>query len=262
MKHIYLSPHLDDAVLSCGGTIHRRTAAGDRVQVITLLAGEIVGSPPVFARTQHDYWGNPPRPMILRRAEDVAALARLDAEACHLSYLDAVYRASVGGKWLYNGEEALFGDVHPADPLLREDMRALYEDLTGILPSPGTAVIYAPLGVGHHVDHQIGHALGRRLEKQRHRLVYYEEVPYALQPGAVEAALGAIGAHDWCPELVPLDAGDLAAKIEASAYYHTQLSVLFGSSEEMPYRLQEFAESHRPVVALGERLWWPARDAA
>jgi len=39
MRHIYLSSHLDDAVLSCGGTIHRLSAGGEAVQVMTLLAG-------------------------------------------------------------------------------------------------------------------------------------------------------------------------------------------------------------------------------
>ena len=40
LKHVYLSPHLDDAVLSCGGAIHRAGAAGEAVLVITVFAAE------------------------------------------------------------------------------------------------------------------------------------------------------------------------------------------------------------------------------
>ena len=261
MKHVYLSPHLDDAVLSCGGTIHHQAAAGDVVQVITLFAGEPAESLSSFARTQHDYWGNPPQPIVLRRAEDLAALARLNAQACHLSYLDAVYRASSSGHWLYDGEEAIFGEVHPADPLLAADGSALLDHLVGLVPMSEQTVIYAPLGVGHHVDHQIAHILARELERQRYRLAYYEEVPYALKPGAIESALKTAVARSWQPEVIPLEADDLDAKIAASGYYHTQLPVLFGTPQDMPRRLQGLAESHRPATGLGERLWWPTREA-
>ena len=41
--HVYLSPHLDDAVLSCGGLIHRQVVAGQRPLVVTIFAG----TPPV-----------------------------------------------------------------------------------------------------------------------------------------------------------------------------------------------------------------------
>ncbi|MFN2182380.1 MAG: PIG-L family deacetylase, partial [Anaerolineae bacterium] len=67
MKHVYLSPHLDDAVMSCGGTIHRQTSRGDQVLAITIFSGNHQGgelSP--FALVQHGYWGNPPHPMLLR----------------------------------------------------------------------------------------------------------------------------------------------------------------------------------------------------
>ncbi len=38
-RHIVLSPHLDDAALSCGGFIARMTAAGERVLVVNVCSG-------------------------------------------------------------------------------------------------------------------------------------------------------------------------------------------------------------------------------
>ena len=38
-RHIYLSPHLDDAALSCGGGIAAQRAAGERVLVVTFCTG-------------------------------------------------------------------------------------------------------------------------------------------------------------------------------------------------------------------------------
>ena len=40
MVRIYLSPHLDDAALSCKGSIKQQTQAGERVEVWTVCAGE------------------------------------------------------------------------------------------------------------------------------------------------------------------------------------------------------------------------------
>ncbi len=38
-KHIYLSPHYDDAALSCGGSIHKQATQQEPVAVITVFAG-------------------------------------------------------------------------------------------------------------------------------------------------------------------------------------------------------------------------------
>ena len=37
--HLFVSPHFDDAVLSCGATMHRLRRLGERVMVLTVCAG-------------------------------------------------------------------------------------------------------------------------------------------------------------------------------------------------------------------------------
>lgn len=258
MRHIYLSPHHDDAALSCGGAIHRRTAGGEQVLVLTICAGEFAGdelSP--FAQLQHNYWGNPPRPMSLRCAEDKAALALLGAEAQHLSHLDAVYRAGMGGVWLYTHEEALWEGAHPDDPMGQDGANVLAGQLAALLPAKEQAIVHAPLGVGHHVDHQIVHAAARRLLELGYQVAFYEDYPYAEKPGATEAAVTGAGAGEWRAEVLPLDPADLSAKVSALGYYRTQLAGLFGEAGAMPNRVWAFAASRSPEAALAERLWWP-----
>lgn len=262
MKHVYLSPHLDDAVLSCGGAIHRQTVAGEHVLVITIFSGEFQGSQPSpFALEQHGYWGNPPLPMALRRAEDVAALELLGARFQHLDYLDAVYRAGASGQWLYADVEALFGNVHPGDVLGQNGSQDLAEQLAGLIP-PHHRVLYAPLGVGHHIDHQIVHAAAQRLQEKGCRLAYYEDYPYAERPGALASALVAAGAETWRMETLLLSEEDVAAQIAAVGCYKTQLSVLFGGAESMPSRVWNFAtrapeHGRPPQKSLVQRIWWP-----
>lgn len=258
MNHVYLSPHLDDAVLSCGGMIHQQASNGEAVQVLTIFAGEYRdGSLSPFAQVQHGYWGNPQNPMLLRRAEDAAALALLGADACHMDYLDAVYRTGPGGEWLYDNEEALWQKVRPADPLAGEGIGAVVDRLEILLPVSEQAQIYAPLAVGRHVDHQVVHAAAHGLLARGYRLAFYEDIPYAMTPGATDSAVAAAGAEDWQVDTVPLGPEDLAAKVAALSYYRSQIYVLFGGLEKMPNSVWAFASSYSPATCLAERLWWP-----
>ena len=261
MKHVYLSPHLDDAVLSCGGAIHRATAAGEKVLVVTIFAEEAGAGMALssFALAQHGYWGNPPKPMTLRRAEDAAALTLLGAEGLYLDYLDAVYRTDASGQSIYTDLATLMGEIHPADPTIQDGAEGLAGRLAGLVSARDQAMLYAPLGVGHHVDHQVVHEAARWLLARGYRLAFYEDYPYAEQPDAVEAALASARAEGWRAEVIALDPADVTAKVSALGYYRSQLPILFGGVEAMPNRVWTFAadEPSQSETGLAERLWWP-----
>jgi LmbE family N-acetylglucosaminyl deacetylase len=239
--------------------VHRRTKSGETVRVINVFAGdpEPGANLSTFALLQHEYWGHPPKPMTLRRAEDAAALASLGTEGHYLDYLDAIYRTDPDGEWLYTTEDSLWNEVHPADPLARTGGEEMVEHLSSLIPQAGKAVVYAPLGIGNHIDHQIVHAAARRLLARRHRLAFYEDYPYAEQPDALEEALVAAGVKAWRAETIPLDTADLSAKEIALGHYGSQMSVLFGGAEAMPDRVWSFAASRSPEGGLAERIWWP-----
>lgn len=259
MRHVYLSPHLDDAVLSCGGAIARHAAEGEPVQVITVVTEDVedgaILSP--FAQDLHRQWGHPRRPFGLRRVEDLAAFTLLGAETRHLDYLDAIYRTDGRGQWTVTDNATLFGEVSSADPLAGEGMVLLAERLAGLLAPPGEQALYAPLAVGRHVDHQIVHAAARWLQERGYGVGFYEDYPYAEKPGAVEAALDAAGAARWRLEVLPLEARHVADKVAALGYHRSQMSILFGGAEQMPSRVWAFASTRSPDGTLAERMWWP-----
>ncbi|MRR32548.1 PIG-L family deacetylase, partial [bacterium] len=93
MQWIYLSPHLDDAVLSCGGMIAEQASGGDSIQIWTICAG----APPAgrlspFARKLHQRWGTGRDAIKVRRLEDRAACQRLGAVSRHFPIPDCIYR--------------------------------------------------------------------------------------------------------------------------------------------------------------------------
>lgn len=225
---IYLSPHLDDAALSCGGEIVLQTRAGGRVWVVTVFAGDPPGPLSPFAQVMHQVWGLGDDAPAARRAEDLAALALLGAVALHWDLPDCIYRCDAAGAPLYADPGALWGAIHPADEALVEPLARRIAAL------PAADVLYAPLGAGNHVDHRL---LRRAAEASGRALVFYEEYPYAEDPAAVEAAVG----PELSAELVLLDEEALAARSAAVACYRSQISSFWRDVAEMDERLRAYA---------------------
>ena len=260
--HVYLSPHLDDAVLSCGGRLHRQVRAGRRPLVITLFAGLPPGEVELssFAKSLHARWGNNLREVVAARwIEDQAALAALGVDYLRLDYPDCIYRGrgragrpgfSDDSDWYYPSEESLFGPVHPAEEYFPTELAAT---LCEFIPPAEGATLLAPLTVGNHVDHQLTFAAATILRAQGWHVRFYEEYPYVEREGGAAAALAARGAQHWAPGVASLDEEDLVAKVRAIACYESQLEVLFGSAEAMPDRVRSYFLS-----IGGERLWDPA----
>jgi LmbE family N-acetylglucosaminyl deacetylase len=164
---LYLSPHLDDATLSCGGQIHQQTAAGRPVLIVTITAGDPPAVPPSeFAQLLHDRWQLAGEVVAGRRAEDAAACRRLGADYLHWDISDCIYRVDPAtGAALYPSVEAIFGPVHPAEaPLVAVLARRM-----ATLPPCGRVI--APLAIGCHVDHQLVRAAAEQW--QGNALTYY-----------------------------------------------------------------------------------------
>jgi LmbE family N-acetylglucosaminyl deacetylase len=249
--HIYLSPHLDDAALSCGGSIARFVAGGQSVLVVNICAGsppnDSVFSP--FAQQLHRQWALPPDEAVRRRIhEDVEALETLGADCYLLDGLDAIYRMPDA----YVDDATLFGSVAPGDPLaesLRGQVSALAERFS-------TAIFYAPLGVGQHVDHQATHDAAATFVRSGLSLAFYEDFPYVAVSGALERRLALIGgAEIFLAGVTDIDT-TLARKISAVESYRSQISTLFGDVAAMARSVTSYAEGLRPESGTyGERIW-------
>lgn len=275
ITHVYLSPHLDDAALSCGGTIWEQTQAGGRVVVIDVFAGiPDYHRLSAFAREKHAVWGSPEDVVAARQAEDRAAMAQLGAEGVYWDYLDAIYRLD-GTRVLYPDKAGIFGEVDPADSALHNRIAA---DVEVVLNEAGGATCCAPLAIGHHVDHQMVRDVGLALAERGRPVLFYEDFPYVWWEMA--SALGGRGQADrieGSPEEEPpfrpaspladgwrptIHSVDVASKIAAVACYTSQVADLFDSLEAMAEAVRTYARSvggdHH-----AERFWQfvsPAQD--
>jgi LmbE family N-acetylglucosaminyl deacetylase len=240
---IYLSPHLDDVALSCGGQIFMQTERGKAVLIVTVMAGDRPGqADSKYIQELHDRWRLGDDVVARRRAEDIKACRILGADHLYWQIPDCIYRFDdVTNEPLYLSDSEIFGDVHPSDFYLINTLSNL------ILELPAHDRLFVPLGVGNHVDHQIARqAVEKSLSKG---VYYYEEYPYTVDPQLVQN-VDQLVPPSWQMAVIPLSEVALEAKIRAIASYESQLSTFFLDRAGMEEAVRHYTRS-----IGGERVW-------
>jgi glycosyltransferase involved in cell wall biosynthesis/LmbE family N-acetylglucosaminyl deacetylase/SAM-dependent methyltransferase len=242
---VFLSPHADDVVLSCGGLIHSLLSRKSPVQVISVFAGAPESSNySAFARHLHAKWGLPTASVAERWREDTAAMKELGIERYERwNYSEAPYRHAATGETLYAAYEELNGPVVSDDRELRDALAARIR--THVDGLPETAVVYCPLSLGHHVDHQVLYDIGLELAASGRQVRFYEDYPYA----SAYQTNGYKGA--WLPTTVPIN---VEPKLRAANAYASQLRGLGGSTSVLKDRLVSFDVASGNGHAA-ERYW-------
>ncbi len=222
-----LSPHLDDAVFSCGGVLARLADAGWRVVMATVFTRSVVPAEGFALACQLDKGLAPDVDyMARRRAEDRAAADILGVTDIRwLDRLEAPHRG-------YAAAPELFADIR-ANDLVWQDLLPAFEALrTELLPD----LVLAPQGLGDHVDHrQVIRAALPVFAPDR--IAFYRDTPYAIRnPDAV--------CRVTLPELTECSvdiAAGLDRKVAASGAYGTQIGFQFGGPAGVDAALRAFA---------------------
>lgn len=237
MRTVILSPHLDDAVLSCW---HVLTQPGD-VMVINVFAGV-----PTDLQTPawwDEYTGATDSGERVRERieEDRRALALAGREPTNLDFLDDQYRKR----------------AQPLEQIVEQVAEQL----------PAEAGIFAPAALTEHADHMLVRAAALELRRAGANVSLYADLPHATVHGWPAWVAGTrtpatkdLAAAVWSrvlastglapAELMPsvhaLDADAYARKLAAVQMYRTQVTAL-----------EEFAD--RPLTdrrALGYEVAW------
>jgi LmbE family N-acetylglucosaminyl deacetylase len=256
-RHLFLSPHYDDIPLSAGATVRQLADHGRKPETLIVFGSEPDRSQELsaFAQAMHEAWGLSAEEVIAsRQAEETAAAAVLGAETRILPFRDAIYRGHV-----YLSDDDLFGSPAAGEASLPSEIVSSLA--LGDIPDLDTR-FYAPLGVGKHVDHQIVHQAAKALATRGWDVWFYEDIPYALKPAALENRLSDVAAISAFAQvaLVPAQSG-WDQKIDAILRYPSQLETVFrnyvgvGTSRE---EINEALISYAAGVGEGivaERFW-------
>ena len=221
---LFLSPHLDDAAFSAGGTLSRLVDEGWRCVLATLFTRS-VPNPTGFALACQTDKGLPPEAdyLAIRRAEDFDAADALGVrrgDVLHLNLPEAPHRG-------YASAADLFAGVHP------DDAAATGRVAEAIRPLAVAADrVYLPLGHGNHVDHL--HVI-RAAENlcDPAALWRWHDTPYVLRCDPAVRREG---------QAVDV-AASLSRKLDACAAYRTQLDFQFGGEAIMRRTLADLAQA-------------------
>ncbi len=223
---VILSPHLDDAVLSCWHLLSGR----DDVAVINVFAGT---PPPGSGPTWWDRLSGATDSVLRmeeRRAEDREAFAIAGRSAIDLDFLDDQYEPT------------------------NQPIEAIVSRLRELIDP--RAVVYAPAALGEHRDHESVRNAALELAASGQRVRLYADHPHAVQRGwptwidGTETETGRDVAAHWDrrlsdagveqppqPAVHHLSAAEQKRKLRAVSAYRTQIRALgstFGEIEGFP----------------------------
>ena len=231
---LFLSPHLDDVAFSCGGTLLR--LADDpawRVVLCTVFTAT-VDNPQGFAlRCQTDKGLAPEVDyMALRREEDRAFAegAGVD-DAWQWELPEAPHRGYDSPAELFAGERA--------DDAVWQSVR---DNLTSIDAELRPDVVFAPQGLGNHVDHlqTIRAVLG--VYPDGRNVCWYRDTPYAIrEPAAPPSTL--LAEVRLTQHRVSLTDDMLARKVKGCCQYASQIGFQFGGADGVREKLTAFHQA-------------------
>ncbi|MBC7797795.1 MAG: PIG-L family deacetylase, partial [Pyrinomonadaceae bacterium] len=171
LSALFISPHLDDVAFSCGGTLIKLALNGWNIINLTCFTKSIL-NPQGFAlacqldkglSANVDY-------MELRRAEDLEFTRRAKvSETVWINFAEAPNRG-------YESAKDLFDGVHEDDEIWRD----LAIELMEIVEESEVDAIFAPQGIGNHVDHlqTIRAVLSCNFQQP---IFWYKDAPYAIR---------------------------------------------------------------------------------
>lgn len=260
---LVLSPHLDDAVLSCGALLSR-LAGRTPVTVATIFTE---AGPPPYTRAARSFLrqcGATDATELYRRRqqEDADVLTGLGVDSVHLGIPDALFRRRAVGPAVARIGGVLPELVHryptyrfdiDKGRLSRGDRAVLDSAEVGVrrlTERLDPALVLGPIGVGRHVDHLIARAL---TERSPGRAVFYSDFPYDLRhsPDAGYLAAHRLTAVRW--------EEDLPAKRSLIEGYRTQVGPLFGGGGPPLMPETYYVPAGGPLRRLGTR---PAPEAS
>jgi LmbE family N-acetylglucosaminyl deacetylase len=240
-RWIYISPHFDDAALSCGGLIWEQAQEGTPVEIWTIFAGDAPPGPlSMLAQVCHFQWGMKTADEVLaaRRVENLAATALLGAETADFSIPDCIYRRSPEGDPLYPDD--IFVPIHPSEAGLAKDIAAVI--ISELLP--GDAVV-APLSIGSHPDHLLATRAAELLGLPIH---FYADVPYQINnPSMLDPVV-----KDMKATVHPISDQGLQAWQDAIAAYTSQMPMLFDPPESMRDAIRNYWQTRHGICLWQE----------
>ncbi len=188
-NYCFVSPHLDDALLSCSQLISSLSKKRE------LIVINVFTDAPNVKSTISAWWylkklGYKNASILYkrRREEDRSAYKKLHISPINLGFVDALWRKKEKHGLLQMLETVIpelsviyptykyhitTGRLSPLDWSTMKNITQQIKQITNVKND----YIFAPLGIGNHVDHILVHNVCKALSKN---IIYYSDFPYNI----------------------------------------------------------------------------------
>jgi len=227
---VFLSPHLDDAVLSSGALISYLTDKTE-VRVVTAFTECSKSSFTMSARAylKQCAYNSFQDLYKQRREEDMEALKSIGVKFQHLEFIEAIYRKKhtlpswkkIVAKWLpeLNHIYPIYrwhitkGEISNDD---KKNIEKLTEKIVDSIDDK--TIVFAPMAVGKNVDHVIIRDIANNLEQP---VIFWSDQPYNTchQINKSFAENNQLSKYNWST--------NLAAKQDIVQTYSSQAEALY-----------------------------------
>lgn len=228
----FISPHLDDAVLSAGALMAELTLY-TRVEVVTVVTK---GSPRPYTLSAWAFLRQCGKKNVdalfrERQEEDIRACAVAGITPLHLGYVDALWRKitkpnllrRILGRFLSeflhvyptHRIHIVKGEISPNDSPMREN---LTEKLTKITEGQGNFLVFCPLALRTHVDHVLVRDV---CLAHFSRVVLWTDFPYCLRSPASKEEVSSMAVEAF--HFV----GGMEVKLRMIREYASQVTAMF-----------------------------------
>lgn len=230
---VFISPHLDDAVFSCGGLMAAMANQCD-IHLLTCFTASMP-DPSGFALACQTDKGLPDNVdyMAIRRKEDLRACHILGAETLWLNLPEAPHRG-------YHSAQELFGSKKHQDwvaKVLLTKLRAVFGELR-------PDIVFYPLGIGNHIDHIQVIQTMKMIEATATNTTFWQwyDEPYLSKnpkqwPGSqhlTHLEANKLPEALQQTEIIAVNIDEyLDQKMQACAAYETQLNFQFGGKNQI-----------------------------
>lgn len=246
-KILVISPHLDDAVLSCGDYINHMVGIGNTVDIITVFSGSVNEKELSFAAQQfHNNCFLLADAMKIRKKEDINAAFFLKTNNYYLDFPECLYRKDDIGNIYPNLKDIYHFENERDQDMLKQVSESLKQSINNY------DIILVPLALGNHADHLLVNKAVMRIKTIiKGKVYYYEDVPYTCYYYKNN------NVSDWgekmLSQIIQLSQHDFNQKISAVLYYRSQLNILWSNYKEMLKQLDKLSFKYSDHRAI--RLW-------
>jgi ubiquinone/menaquinone biosynthesis C-methylase UbiE/LmbE family N-acetylglucosaminyl deacetylase len=234
---IFLSPHFDDAVLSCGALLCWLKSMKKTIYIITIFtqASSKPYSPQALSFLEGCHSTNADALFRQRKNENNDVGERIGATIINLNYTDAAWRKKNGTntQFVYpNAQTQFSGSIPTLDSgVLLSVEKAITKTLCDL--NKKSFVLFAPLGIGGHIDHVITNTIVNNLKIEK--TIFWEDFPYNTD---AKKRANFLSGHKALSEVF-----DIRTKLEDKntliRLYRSQLDLLFPNGK-IPVMVEKY----------------------